>query len=95
MIANANADAITDGIMLMDRMMLKCCSMVTLTIFQILKTNFWRDHLYDINYDGNFLKSNEYICFLQVCQLLSISIDQLFVLKSQHMQQMVRDRLER
>ena len=55
-------------------------SIVTLTLFQILKKNFWRDHLYDINYDGNFLKSNEYICFLQVCQLLSISIAQHFVL---------------
>ena len=34
--------------------------------FQILKKRFWQDHLYDINYDGDFLKTNEYICYLQV-----------------------------
>ena len=39
------------------------CSCVFL---QILKKRFWQDHLYDINYDGDFLKTNEYICYLQV-----------------------------
>ena len=42
--------------------------------FQIFKKSFWQDHLYDVNYDGDFLKSNEYICYLQVYFPLSYSI---------------------